>query len=175
MKIEQCQVGHVPPTTISSPAQPSRETLWDGTRITVRDLDPEDFPAVMALADNLSGDELYLRFFTYHPRLVAEWAHSVTKPAVGNVAVGAFDGKSLLAVGNSVAVDDSGAAEISVVVAHRNHPRGIATALRRRLAEPAKSTGRQRLIAEVDRAYARSTGLAEPEPTASLSATCTAR
>ncbi|WP_071286098.1 GNAT family N-acetyltransferase [Mycolicibacterium llatzerense] len=175
MKIEQCQLGHVPPTTISSPAQQSRETLWDGTQITVRDLDPEDFPAVMALADNLTGDELYLRFFTYRPRHLAEWAHSVTEPAAGDVALGAFDGEHLLAVGNSVAVDDSGTAEISVVVAHRNHHRGIATALLRRLAEPAKSTGRQRLIAEVDRAYARSTGLAAPEPTASLSATCTAR
>lgn len=206
MKIEQLTAGCPLPATVSSPARQSRETLWDGTEITVRDLEPEDFPSVMALADNLSGDELYLRFFTYHPHHLAEWARSVTEPAVGNVALGAFDGESLLAVGNSVAVDDAGTAEISVVVAHRNHRRGIATALLRRLAEHAKSTGTQRLTAEVliqnrdmrqliadagwpcsqrrddevltievDLADACSTGMAEPEPTASLPATCTAR
>lgn len=206
MKVEQSPAGRQLPATVSSSARPCHETLWDGTEITVRDLEPGDFPAVMALADNLSGDELYLRFFTYHPHYLAEWAHSVTEPAVGNVALGAFDGKSLLAVGNSVAVDDAGTAEISVVVAHRNHRRGIATALLRQLAEHAKSTGTQRLTAEVliqnrdmrqliadagwpcsqhrndevltidvDLAGACGTGVAEPEPTASLPAPCTAR
>lgn len=206
MKIEQTPVGYRPPATFSPPVRQCRETLWDGTKITVRDLEPEDFPAVMALADNLSGDELYLRFFTYHPKYLAEWAHSVTRPAAGNVALGAFDGEELMAVGNYIATGEFGTAEIAIVVAHRNHQRGIATALLRRLGEHARRAGVQRLIAdvlmqnrnmrqviadagwpclqrrndevltiEVDLTDTSSTGSAEPEPTASLSAACAVR
>lgn len=149
MKIEQTPVGYSPPATFSPPVRECRETLWDGTKITVRDLEPEDFPAVMALADNLSGDELYLRFFTYHPKYLTEWAHSVTQSAAGNVALGAFDDEELLAVGNYITSGEFGTAEISVVVAHRSHHRGIATALLRRLGEHARRAGVQRLIADV--------------------------
>lgn len=57
MKIDQYQVGHVRLTTISSPAQRSRETLWDGTRITVRDLDPEEVDRAHTCSTGLAGPE----------------------------------------------------------------------------------------------------------------------
>jgi RimJ/RimL family protein N-acetyltransferase len=149
MKIEQNPGETAPPDTFSSPARQVHETLWDGTRVTVRDLEPEDLPAVLALADSLSGDELYLRFFTYHPKYLAEWAHSVTRSTAGSVSLGAFDGRQLVAVGNYVPTCESGTAEIAIVVAHHNHHRGIATALLRRLGERAKGSGTQRLVADV--------------------------
>ena len=149
MRIEQTPVGHPPPAKFSSRARRSHETLWDGTTITVRDLEPDDFAAVMALSDNLSGDELYLRFFTYHPKYLVDWAHSVTEPATGNVALGVFEGRELLAVGNFIAAGESGTAEVAIVVAHRNHHRGIATALLKQLGGQAKKAGTQRLVADV--------------------------
>ncbi|WP_418001622.1 GNAT family N-acetyltransferase [Mycobacterium sp. PDNC021] len=206
MKIEQTPGGFTPPVTFSSPARASHETLWDGTKVTVRDLEPEDFPAVLALADNLSGDELYLRFFTYDPKHLAEWAHSVTQPTAGGLSLGAFDGERLVSVGNYITASPVGTAEIAIVVAHRNHHRGIATALLRRLGAQAKAAGIQRLFAdalaenrgmrqviadagwpytqhrndevltiEVDLTETGSTGLAEPEPTASPSVLCAVR
>lgn len=143
MKIEQ-----TPDRSRPSPARQPDETLWDGTKVTVRDLVPDDFPAVMALADDLSGDELYIRFFTYLPKYVAEWSHSETEPAADNVALGAFDGEQLVAVGNYSATSDFGTAEIAIVIAHRNHYRGIATALLRLLGAHAKRVGTQRLVAD---------------------------
>ncbi|MDR3660212.1 MAG: GNAT family N-acetyltransferase [Mycobacterium sp.] len=153
MKSQQSVVGHAPPAMFTSSAAPpprqSHETLWDGTAVIVRDLEPDDLSAVLALADDLSGDELYLRFFTYHPKYLAEWAHSVTEPAPGSVALGVFAGDALLAVGNYLATSKLRTAEIAIVVAHHNHHRGIATALLKQLGEHAKNAGTQRLVADV--------------------------
>jgi len=114
MKIEQTPGGFTPPVTFSSPARASHETLWDGTKLTVRDLEPEDFPAVLALADNVSGDELYLRFFTYHPKHLAEWPHSATQPTAADLSLGAFDDERLVAVGNYITASPVGTAEIAI-------------------------------------------------------------
>jgi RimJ/RimL family protein N-acetyltransferase len=139
--------GSAIPATSALPRK--HATLRDGSIITVRDLVTDDFAAVMALTKNLSGKELYLRFFTFYPKHLVEWAHSVTEPPPGSVALGAFDGQSLLAVGNYVPTADPGTAEIGIVVAHSNHYRGIATVLLTHLGEHAKNTGTQRLIADV--------------------------
>lgn len=149
MTIEQTP--DVSPSSVpfSSPAPQPDETPWDGTRVTVRDLEPHDFPAVMALSDDLNGDELYLRFFTYLPKYLAQWTHSETQPLEANVSLGAFEGEKLVAVGHYIANREFGTAEIAVVVAHRNHHRGIATALLRRLGAHAKRVGTQRLVADV--------------------------
>ncbi|BBX82937.1 GNAT family N-acetyltransferase [Mycolicibacterium aubagnense] len=192
MKIEHTPVGYLPPATFSAPAWQCRETPWSGEKITVRDLEPDDFPAVMALAGNLGGDGLYLRFFTYGAMYLAAWEHSVTEYVPGNVSLGAFDGNDLVAVGKYVATGEFGAGEISIVVAHRNH-RGIATVLLRRLGDYARSAGTQRLVADVlpqNRAVRRVIADAgwpciqrrddemltvEVDLTASLSATCAVR
>ena len=151
MTIEQ-----TPDRSRPSPAWQPDETLWDRTMVTVRDLGPNDFPAVLALSDSLSGDELYLRFFTYLPKYLAEWAHSETEPLEENVSLGAFEGDNLVAVGNYSAHREFGTAEIAVVVVRRHHHRGIATALLRLLGAHAKRVGTPRRR--------------EPEPAASLSA-----
>ena len=103
----------------------------------------------MALADNLTGDVLYLRFFTFRPKHIAEWAHSVTDEVPGGLALGVFGGDTLLAVGNYLPTADSDTAEIAIVVAHHQHHRGIATVLLKQLGEHAKNAGMQRLVADV--------------------------
>jgi hypothetical protein len=66
-----------------SPAtvEDSIATLRDGVAVTLRRLADTDLDSVVALADYLSDDERYLRFFTVHPCGMAEWAQSLTKPA----------------------------------------------------------------------------------------------
>ena len=73
-------------------------TLRDGVAVTLRRLADTDLDSVVALADYLSDDERYLRFFTVHPCGMAEWAQSLTKPAPGLVALGAFDHGELVGV-----------------------------------------------------------------------------
>ena len=65
-------------------------TLLDGAEATLRTLHPEDYDAVVSLAVYLSAEERYQRFFTVHPTYIGEWALSLTKPAEGIVALGAF-------------------------------------------------------------------------------------
>jgi RimJ/RimL family protein N-acetyltransferase len=124
-------------------------TLRDGTVATVRRLGPDDFDDVLALADSLTGEEKYLRFFTEHPMHMPQWASSVTEPERAGVSLGAFDHGELVGVANYTPLPESGVAEVAIVVAHDEHDRGIGTALLAELAATARSNGQHHLIAEV--------------------------
>jgi RimJ/RimL family protein N-acetyltransferase len=127
----------------------STATLRDGVTVTLRRLLDTDFDSVVALADCLSDDERYLRFFTVHPRGIAEWAKSLTKPAPGLVALGAFDHGELVGVANYVPTNEPGQAEIAVLVAHDEHDRGVGTALLDQLVGTARRDGQRHLVADV--------------------------
>ena len=75
-------------------------TLLDGEQVTLRSLNAGDHDGVVALAADLSAEERYLRFFTVHPAFVSEWALSLTTPAEGIVALGAFEAGDLIGVAN---------------------------------------------------------------------------
>ena len=127
----------------------SNATLRDGVAATLRRLTNVDFDSVVALADRLSDDERYLRFFTVHPSHIAEWAQSLTEPAPGLVAIGAFDHGELVGVANYVPTDEPGQAEIAVLVAHDQHDRGVGTALLDELVRMARRHGQRHLVADV--------------------------
>ena len=103
--------------------------LVDGAEATLRILRPEDYDAVVSLAVYLSAEERYQRFFTVHPTYIGEWALSLTKPAEGIVALGAFESGELIGVANYAELSRPGECEIAVVVAHEQHERGVGTAL----------------------------------------------
>ena len=124
-------------------------TLLDGSGVTVRPLDPDDYDAVVCLAAELSAEERYMRFFTVHPAYVGEWAMSLTAPAKGIVALGAFESGDLIGVANYAELPRRGYAEIAVVVAHEQHDRGVGTALLRALAEIALDAGQRCFVADV--------------------------
>ena len=134
-----------------SPAtvEDSIATLRDGVAVTLRRLADTDLDSVVALADYLSDDERYLRFFTVHPCGMAEWAQSLTKPAPGLVALGAFDHGELVGVANYVPTNEPGQAEIAVLVAHDQHDRGVGTALLDELVRIARRRGQRHLVADV--------------------------
>lgn len=124
-------------------------TLVDGAEVTLRRLHPEDYDAVVALAADLSAEERYQRFFTVHPAYIGEWALSLTKPAEGIMALGAFETGELIGLANYAELPRTGECEIAVVVAHEQHERGVGTALLRDLARIARAAGQHRFVADV--------------------------
>lgn len=124
--------------------------LLDGrSKVTLRDLTPADFDVVAELADGLSDDERYLRFFTAHPGYIPQWAASLTQPASGAVALGAFDHGELVGVANYIPSDAPDRAEVAIVVARYQHDRGVGTALLAELIRLAKDNGFRHLVADV--------------------------
>jgi GNAT superfamily N-acetyltransferase len=124
-------------------------TLRDGVVVAVRRLSAEDFDRVLELTDTLSDDERYFRFFTVHPGYVAEWAQSLTEPAPGVVALGAFDHGELVGVANYAPSNQPGQVEIAVVVAHDQHDRGVGTVLLGELVRIARLHHERHLVADV--------------------------
>jgi RimJ/RimL family protein N-acetyltransferase len=127
----------------------SAVTLRDGGTAQLRQLSESDFDAVLALADSLSEEEQYFRFFTVHPRHIDEWAASLTKPVNGMVALGVFDHDELVGVANYVPTKQPRQAEIAVVVAHHQHDRGVGTLLLSELVRLAQEAGLRHLVADV--------------------------
>jgi RimJ/RimL family protein N-acetyltransferase len=124
-------------------------TLIDGATITIRCLYPDDYDAVVRVASELTSEERYQRFFTIHPAYIGEWALSLTAPAKGVVAIGAFAGEDLIGVANYAELPQSGVAEIAVVVAHEEHERGVGTLLLQMLGRIARGAGQHRFVADV--------------------------
>jgi RimJ/RimL family protein N-acetyltransferase len=124
-------------------------TLLDGAEVTVRRLTRDNYDDVVQLATELSAEERYMRFFTLHPGYIGEWALSLTAPAKGVVALGAFETNGLIGVANYTELNRPGYAEIAVVVAHEQHDRGVGTVLLRALAVIARASGQHRFVADV--------------------------
>ena len=124
-------------------------TLLDGATITIRRLRPDDYDAVVRLAGELSGEERYQRFFTVHPAYIGEWSLSLTAPARGLVALGAFENGGMVGVANYAELPQPGVAEIAVVVAHEQHERGVGTLLLQALAPIAREEGQHRFVADI--------------------------
>jgi GNAT superfamily N-acetyltransferase len=123
--------------------------LLDGRLASLRRLSADDAEAVAALHQNLDDRDRYLRFFTLSSAHLAQLVKELTEPGVGQCAVGAFDGDRLIGVANYAASTDPLVADMAVVVAHKEHSRGVGTALLRYLAEIASSQGIRRFAADV--------------------------
>jgi len=125
-------------------------TLRDGAVVAVRKLGPDDYDAVVRLCETLTERERYLRFFTTHPSYLDDWSRSVTMPPDRDEqTVGAFEDDTLLGLANYVATTQAGCAEVSVVVAHEQHERGVGTALLRILGPLARDSGFHHFVADV--------------------------
>jgi RimJ/RimL family protein N-acetyltransferase len=122
----------------------------DGSPVQVRRIDTDDYDAVVLLVLSLTDHERYLRFFTTHPNYLAEWARTLTTPSDrDHCAVGAFEDDALVGIANYAATPSPGCAEVSVVVAHEQHDRGIATTLLKFLGMIARHNGIHHLVADV--------------------------
>ena len=135
--------------TTPSTDNSSTATLLDGSIVKLRRLDAGDQDAIIALADTLTERERYLRFFTAHPAHLDEWARSLTDSSPGRFALGAFEDGTLLGIASYAESRQPGCAEVAVVVEHRQHDRGVGTALLRTLGQVARNNGQHHLVADV--------------------------
>ncbi len=123
--------------------------LSDGQFVSLRRLNADDAEAVVALHQNLSDNDRYLRFFTLNPAHLDELVGNLIEPGGGAYALGAFDADRLIGVANYTISDDSAVADIAIVVAHEDHLRGVGTALLAHLAEIAENHGIRRFAADI--------------------------
>jgi GNAT superfamily N-acetyltransferase len=124
-------------------------SLRDGAIVSLRRLQPTDIDAVIALHDALSERDRYLRFFTMHPAYLKKLADKLTDDSGQNYALGAFESGTLIGVANYAVCGKPATADIAVVVAHKDHLRGVGTALVTRLAQIARDNGIQHFVADV--------------------------
>lgn len=108
---------------------PSPVSLLDDAEVALRQLGPEDYDAVVELAQALTERERYLRFFTVHPGYLDEWARALTTRTAGQYALGIFEDGALIGTANYNEMPQRGYAEVSVVIAHLQHERGVGTSL----------------------------------------------
>ena len=127
----------------------STSTLQDGAVVSLRRLKPTDIDAVIALHDGLSERDRYLRFFTMHPLYLKKLAAKLTDDNGQNYALGAFESGTLIGVANYAICGKPATGDIAVVVAHKDHLRGVGTALIGRLAQIARDNGIQHFVADV--------------------------
>jgi GNAT superfamily N-acetyltransferase len=136
---------------MSSPAAEDTATcrLPDGRLVSLRRLAADDAQAVVALHQNLSDHDRYLRFFTLHPVQLDELVGNLIELRAGQYALGAFDADRLIGVASYAVSDNPTVADIAIVVAHEDHLHGVGTALLRRLAEIAENQGIRRFVADI--------------------------
>ena len=116
--------------------------LADGTTITIRPARPEDFAQVKRLHDEMSPDNLYLRFFSLSRNAGEQEARRVTRD--GGTPHGAllgFLGDELVGVASYEPTGQPGTAEVAFAVADRMHHRGVATLLLEHLVSLARANG----------------------------------
>jgi GNAT superfamily N-acetyltransferase len=123
--------------------------LLDGRQISLRRLEIDDAQAVAALHQHLSDHDRYFRFFTLNPAHLDELVSKLIEPAVGQYALGAFEGDRLIGVASYTASADPTVADVAIVVAHEDHSHGVGTMLLQRLAQIARAHGIRRFAADV--------------------------
>jgi len=117
--------------------------------VSLRRLVPDDAETVLALHQHLSDHDRYFRFFTLQRTPLHELVGKLTERTADVYALGAFDADRLIGVAHYTVVEDPGAAEIAIVVAHEDHSRGVGTALLKHLAPIARAHGIGRFTADV--------------------------
>ncbi|KUI32635.1 GNAT family N-acetyltransferase [Mycobacterium sp. GA-2829] len=128
---------------------PATAELLDGSRVTLREVTEDDRAAITALANALSEEERYLRFFTAHPRYIDEWVSSLVDTSPDRCTLVAYDAATLVGVANYTETRQPGCAEVALVVAHGQHHRGVGTVLLRTLGRIAQAHGQRSFIADV--------------------------
>ena len=136
------------PTASGVPVPAATADLGDGWLLSLRRLNPADYPEVLALHECLSDQDRYLRFFTSRPAHLPRLAGMLTDPGVDGCAIGAFLRGDLVGVANYV-VTGAHTADAAVAVARHCRSHGVGTALLGQLAGIARSDGIRVATADV--------------------------
>ncbi|KOV90222.1 acyl-CoA synthetase [Nocardia sp. NRRL S-836] len=124
--------------------------LTDGSVVTVRELEPDDVPALLELHRALPLEDQYLRFFSTSPRQLEDFVERMVSPdAPRHVVLGAYGDGRLLGAASYVVVRKTYFAEVALVVSHAEQAHGVGTLLLEHLASLARGRGVRRFTAEV--------------------------
>jgi RimJ/RimL family protein N-acetyltransferase len=134
----------------------ARETLKDGTEVTVRAIRPEDGPAILEAFRELDAESIYRRFFSPKKELSDAELKQLTevdcKRVTALVVTARQDGVEILLGGGRLATeggDDPQGAELAFLTAGAQRGRGIASLLLRHLTRLGREAGLSRLEADV--------------------------
>ncbi|WP_381560487.1 GNAT family N-acetyltransferase [Streptomyces eurythermus] len=122
---------------------PVHALLTDGTTVRIRRARPPDREQVQRLYEEMSPDNLRMRFFSLSPASALHAAERVASAGdhPGYCALAAEYGGRLVGLAEYEALPGSSTAEISVAVADRWHHRGVGTLLLEHLADAARTAG----------------------------------
>ncbi len=129
-----------------APLQGVYALLIDGTTVLIRPARPDDDAAVRQMHEQMSPDNIYLRFFNVSKLSAVREARRVTRPAgPGHCALLAWLGDRLVGLASYEPVGEAGekpgVAEIAFAVTDDMHGRGVATLLLDHLISDARLRG----------------------------------
>mgnify|MGYP001387874268 CR=1 FL=1 len=125
--------------------------LRDGTTVHLRQIRPEDAPAIVDMHARFSPRTRYLRYFSPYPRIPdRDLRRFVTVDHHDREAFVVLSGDRIVAVGRYERLGpDAPEAEVALVVEDAYQGRGIGSVLLEYLAEAARQEGISRFVAEV--------------------------
>jgi RimJ/RimL family protein N-acetyltransferase len=134
----------------------ARETLKDGTEVTVRAIRPDDGPAILEAFRELDAESIYRRFFSPKKELSNAELKQLTdvdfQSVMALVVTALEDGTEILLGGGRLATegeDQPQSAEIAFLTAGAQRGRGIASLLLRHLTRLGREAGLSLLEADV--------------------------
>lgn len=124
--------------------------LSDGGTVHLRPITPDDAQRIVGLHSRLSDRTRYFRYFGAYPRISErDLKRFSVVDHHGRVAIGAFLGHDLIAVGRYEQLDTSDSAEVAFVVEDAHQGRGIGSILLEHLSAAAAERGLRKFVAEV--------------------------
>ncbi|AVZ71381.1 GNAT family N-acetyltransferase [Streptomyces lunaelactis] len=116
--------------------------LSDGTTVCIRPVRPDDHEQLQGLYEEMSAENLRLRFFAASRRSAAMAAdRACTPPRPGYRALMAESQGQVIGLAEYEVGDEAATAEISIAVADRLHHRGVGTLLVEHLVSAARADG----------------------------------
>ena len=140
---------------MDAPSYAARDTLKDGTPVTIRAIRREDAGTILEAFRNLDRESIYRRFFTPKKDLSPAELEQLTdvdfNRVVALVVAKAAENGEVLIAGGRYAVEDpaSGAAEIAFMTDGAHRGLGIASLILKHLVRIAREAGISRFDGEV--------------------------
>jgi acetyl coenzyme A synthetase (ADP forming)-like protein len=135
---------------IADPRTEYDAVLADGGTVHIRAITPDDAAALEVFHSELSPESIYLRFFSFHPKLSPAELERFTRVDYHDrmALVGTLQGRIVGVARYDRSPANPGEAEVAFVVADSHHGRGLATLLLEHLAAYARTQGIRVFVAE---------------------------
>lgn len=120
----------------------------DGRMVHLRELGPDDLPALVALHERASDTSIQLRYLGAGRPTTVTWMESALTPDAGRCTLGAYRNETLVGTGTFERTGDCDA-EFALLVEDAVQHTGVGTLLLEHLVAEARGRGIERLIGDV--------------------------